>query len=125
MSIKDRFVKREAAPGPLGAPIPKKLVVVICKPGEKPAAAEIANDSHVFREIVGGTMESWSFFRTKAFNYRFGCNEFFAGLPYNRIVGNTAVHGTFFVTKTGIEGGEFLSLTDEEVYHFLLSLEVL
>lgn len=67
-----------------------------------------------FQKIVGGYVEA-----VEHRGYTFWCNEDGIGLelPFNRWVGDHAIHGTFFVTRSNSESidGEAVGLKAEDI----------
>jgi hypothetical protein len=95
--------------------MPKTMQVVICKPGGFPMIQEIPSSLEGMQAVVGGLIELVRLGRFDLF-----CNEegLLQRLPFNRVVGDTHIVGTFFVCKADAEG-ESCGLTDSDVREVL------
>ena len=85
---------------------------------KEPYVKDIEDDSQAMQEVVGGSIEPIYFEQTN--DALCWCNDEFLlnGSKPNRIVGNTLVHGTFYISGNyRNEYGEWdsCSLTDEQI----------
>ena len=74
------------------------MKILIVENGKAPYEAEIRNDIHAMQEVVGGSIEPIYFEPQN--NALCWCNDEFLlnGSAPNRIVGETLVHGTFYIS---------------------------
>ena len=72
--------------------------ILLFEPLKEPYVRDIEDDIHAMQEIVGGSIEP-IYFEPKN-NALCWCNDEFLlnGSKPNRIVGNTLVHGTFYIS---------------------------
>ena len=96
------------------------IKVLVLENDKQPYTAEIQHDIHAMQHIVGGLIEPVYFDDDSALCW---CNEEFLlnGSAPNRIIGQTLIHGTCFITGDGYdENGErdSQSLTDEQIKEF-------
>ncbi|MBO5575440.1 MAG: DUF3846 domain-containing protein [Ruminococcus sp.] len=94
------------------------MKVLILEKDRLPYEAEIKHNIYAMQHIVGGSFDI-IYFEPKDDAICF-CNDEFLlnGSQPNRVVGNTLVHGTCFITGNGMnEYGEYdsCSLTDEQI----------
>lgn len=94
------------------------MKILIVENGKAPYEAEIRNDIHAMQEVVGGSIEPIYFEPQN--NALCWCDDEFLlnGSAPNRIVGETLVHGTFYISGNyRNEYGEWdsCSLTDEQI----------
>ena len=92
--------------------------ILVFEPLKEPYVKDIEDDIHAMQEIVGGSIEP-IYFEPKN-NALCWCNDEFLlnGSKPNRIVGNTLVHGTFYISGNCLnEYGEWdsCSLTDDQI----------
>ena len=92
--------------------------ILVFEPLKEPYVRDIEDDIHAMQEIVGGSIEP-IYFEPKN-NALCWCNDEFLlnGSKPNRIVGNTLVHGTFYISGNCLnEYGEWdsCSLTDDQI----------
>ena len=92
--------------------------IFVFEPLKEPYVKDIEDDIQAMQKVVGGSIEP-IFFESdgKALAW---CNDEFLlnGSKPNRIVGNTLVHGTFYISGNCLnEYGEWdsCSLTDEQI----------
>lgn len=94
------------------------MKILVIEPEKAPYEKEIGDDIHDMQAIVGGCIEP-IYFEPKETAIAW-CNDEFLlnGSQPNRIVGNTLVHGTFYISGNCLnEYGEWdsCSLTDEQI----------
>ena len=94
------------------------MKILVFEPMKKPYVKDIKDNIHAMQEIVGGSIEPIYFEQTN--DALCWCNDEFLlnGSKPNRIVGNTLVHGTFYISGNCLnEYGEWdsCSLTDEQI----------
>lgn len=72
--------------------------ILVFEPLKEPYVKDIEDDIHAMQEVVGGSIES-IYFEPKQ-DAICWCNDEFLlnGSKPNRIVGNTLVHGTFYIS---------------------------
>lgn len=92
--------------------------ILVFEPMKKPYVKDIEDDIHAMQEVVGGSIEP-IYFEPKQ-DAIVWCNDEFLlnGSEPNRIVGETLVHGTFYISGNyQNEYGEWdsCSLTDEQI----------
>ena len=92
--------------------------ILVFEPLKEPYVKDIEDDIHAMQEVVGGSIES-IYFEPKQ-DAICWCNDEFLlnGSKPNRIVGNTLVHGTFYISGNCLnEYGEWdsCSLTDDQI----------
>ena len=92
--------------------------ILVFEPLKEPYVKDIEDDIHVMQEVVGGSIEP-IYFEPKQ-DAICWCNDEFLlnGSKPNRIVGNTLVHGTFYISGNCLnEYGEWdsCSLTDDQI----------
>ena len=92
--------------------------ILVFEPLKEPYVKDIEDDIHAMQEVVGGSIEP-IYFEPKN-NALCWCNDEFLlnGSKPNRIVGNTLVHGTFYISGNCLnEYGEWdsCSLTDDQI----------
>lgn len=92
--------------------------ILVFEPMKEPYVKDIEDDIHAMQEVVGGSIEP-IYFEPKN-NALCWCNDEFLlnGSAPNRIVGETLVHGTFYISgNCRNEYGEWdsCSLTDEQI----------
>ena len=94
------------------------MKILVFEPMKKPYVKDIKDNIHAMQEVVGGCIEPIYFEPDgKALAW---CNDEFLlnGSAPNRIVGETLVHGTFYISgNCRNEYGEWdsCSLTDEQI----------
>ena len=92
--------------------------ILVFEPLKEPYVKDIEDDIQAMQEVVGGSIEPIYFESDgKALAW---CNDEFLlnGSKPNRIIGNTLVHGTFYISGNCLnEYGEWdsCSLTDEQI----------
>ena len=94
------------------------MKILVFEPMKKPYVKDIKDNIHAMQEIVGGSIEP-IYFEPKQ-DAICWCNDEFLlnGSKPNRIVGNTLVHGTFYISGNyRNEYGEWdsCSLTDDQI----------
>ena len=94
------------------------MKVLICEKDRLPYEAEIKHNIYAMQHIVGGAFDI-VYFEPKDDALCF-CNDEFLlhGALTNRVVGNTLIHGTFFISGNGMnEYGEYdsCSLTKDQI----------
>ena len=94
--------------------------VLILENDKMPYTAEVRHELHSMQHIVGGHIEPVYFEDDSAICW---CNEEFLlnGSKPNRIIGQTLIHGTCFISGDGYDANgerEWQSLTDEQVKIF-------
>ena len=92
--------------------------ILVFEPLKEPYVKDIEDDIHAMQEVVGSSIES-IYFEPKQ-DAICWCNDEFLlnGSKPNRIVGNTLVHGTFYISGNyRNEYGEWdsCSLTDDQI----------
>ncbi|RGG66406.1 DUF3846 domain-containing protein [Ruminococcus sp. AF17-6LB] len=92
--------------------------ILVFEPLKEPYVKDIEDDIQAMQEVVGGSIEPIYFEQTN--DALCWCNDEFLlnGSKPNRIVGNTLVHGTFYISGNyRNEYGEWdsCSLTDEQI----------
>ena len=92
--------------------------ILVFEPLKEPYVKDIEDDIQAMQEVVGGSIEPIYFEQTN--DALCWCNDEFLlnGSKPNRIVGNTLVHGTFYISGNCLnEYGEWdsCSLTDEQI----------
>lgn len=92
--------------------------ILVFEPMKEPYVKDIEDDIHAMQEAVGGSIEP-IYFEPKQ-DAIVWCNDEFLlnGSEPNRIVGETLVHGTFYISgNCQNEYGEWdsCSLTDEQI----------
>lgn len=92
--------------------------ILVFEPLKEPYVKDIEDDIHAMQEVVGGSIEP-IYFEPKQ-DAICWCNDEFLlnGSKPNRIVGNTLVHGTFYISGNCLnEYGEWdsCSLTDDQI----------
>ena len=92
--------------------------ILVFEPLKEPYVKDIEDDIHAMQEVVGGSIEP-IYFEPKQ-DAICWCNDEFLlnGSKPNRIVGNTLVHGTFYISGNyQNEYGEWdsCSLTDDQI----------
>ena len=92
--------------------------ILVFEPLKEPYVKDIEDDIHAMQEVVGGSIEP-IYFEPKQ-DAICWCNDEFLlnGSKPNRIVGNTLVHGTFYISGNyRNEYGEWdsCSLTDDQI----------
>ena len=92
--------------------------ILVFEPLKEPYVKDIEDDIQAMQEVVGESIEPIYFEQTN--NALCWCNDEFLlnGSKPNRIVGNTLVHGTFYISGNCLnEYGEWdsCSLTDEQI----------
>lgn len=92
--------------------------ILVFEPMKEPYVKDIENDIYAMQKIVGGAIEAIYFEPQN--NALCWCNDEFLlnGSEPNRIVGETLVHGTFYISgNCQNEYGEWesCSLTDEQI----------
>mgnify|MGYP002609503936 FL=1 len=92
--------------------------ILVFEPLKEPYVKDIEDDIQAMQEVVGGSIEPIYFESDgKALAW---CNDEFLlnGSKPNRIIGNTLVHGTFYISGNCLnEYGEWdsCSLTDDQI----------
>ena len=91
------------------------MKVILYELGKKPMVKEIKNDLKVFKEIVGGWIETF----TQPNGIILVCNEEgkLIGLPANKIMFGDLIVGNFFLCRA--KGEDFVSVTDEDIKYFI------
>ena len=94
------------------------MKILVFEPMKKPYVKDIKDNIHAMQEIVGGSIEP-IYFEPKQ-DAICWCNDEFLlnGSAPNRIVGETLVHGTFYISgNCQNEYGEWdsCSLVDEQI----------
>lgn len=92
--------------------------ILVFEPLKEPYVKDIEDDIQAMQEVVGGSIEPIYFEQTN--DALCWCNDEFLlnGSKPNRIVGNTLVHGTFYISGNCLnEYGEWdsCSLTDDQI----------
>ena len=92
--------------------------ILVFEPLKEPYVKDIEDDIHAMQEVVGGSIEP-IYFEPKQ-DAICWCNDEFLlnGSKPNRIIGNTLVHGTFYISGNyRNEYGEWdsCSLTDDQI----------
>lgn len=92
--------------------------ILVFEPLKEPYVKDIEDDIHAMQEVVGGSIEP-IYFEPKQ-DAICWCNDEFLlnGSKPNRIVGNTLVHGTFYISGNyRNEYGEWdsCSLNDDQI----------
>lgn len=88
------------------------LRIIVVEPRELPYEQQIDGELESMQAIVGGYIECVQLGR----GFTLVCNEEgkLQDLKPNRIVGGDVIVGTFFLTKTDYNNGEFINLSDDE-----------
>jgi len=95
------------------------IKVIICKVGEQPEVTEIESGLDAMQAIVGGLIECVAITRDADGGVDLWCNEegLFTCQP-NRLVGQTPIHGDFFLARHNNEG-DTLGLTEADIAKWL------
>lgn len=93
------------------------MKVLIVEPGRKPRSAEIDGTAEAMREIVGGKIQAM--YPSEDIALVFNNDPDVPLPPQNRGVRNDIVRGTFFLCGAPENGNYFVSLTDEQLQHYM------
>ena len=93
------------------------MKILIVKPGRKPRPAEIDGTIESMREIVGGKFQAM--YPSEDIALVFNNDPDMPRPSQNRSVRNSIVRGTFFLCGAPDDGNCFVSLTDEQLWHYM------
>ena len=81
------------------------IKIIICKVGEEPKVTEIESGLDAMQAVVGGLIECVAITADETGGVDLWCNEegLFTCEP-NRLVGQTPIHGDFFLARHDNEG---------------------
>ena len=99
------------------------MKILVFEPMKKPYVKDIKDNIHAMQEIVGGSIEP-IYFEPKQ-DAICWCNDEFLlnGSKPNRIVGNTLVHGTFYISGNyRNEYGEQIEKYKQQFDHIIVDL---
>lgn len=98
------------------------IKVIIVEPEKEPYVLEIVESLKNLQHIVGGLIE----YVNLEDKVDLICNEEgkINNLPFNRIVGNDVIAGTFIIAGVNYKTGEITSLTKEQIKKYLESFSL-
>lgn len=93
------------------------MKILIVEPGHKPRPAEIDGTVEAMREIVGGKIQAM--YPSEDIALVFNNDPDMPLPPQNRGVRNDIIRGVFFLCGAPEDGNYFISLTDEQLRHYM------
>ncbi len=93
------------------------MKILVVEPGRKPRSAEIEGTVESIQEIVGGKFQAM--YPSEDIALVFNNDPDVPLPPQNRGVRNDIVRGTFFLCGAPEDGNYFVSLTDEQLQHYM------
>ena len=93
------------------------MKILIVEPGRRPRSAEIDGTVEAMREVVGDKFQAMYPVEDVALVFNSDPNVPLP--PQNRGVRNDIVRGTFFLCGAPEDGNYFVSLTDEQIRHYM------
>ncbi|MBD5153715.1 MAG: DUF3846 domain-containing protein [Oscillibacter sp.] len=93
------------------------MKILIVEPGHKPRPAEIDGTVEAMREIVGGKIQAM--YLSEDIALVFNNDPDMPLPPQNRGVRNDIIRGVFFLCGAPEDGNYFVSLTDEQLRHYM------
>ena len=91
--------------------------VLVVEPGRRPRPAEIDGTIGSMREIVGGKIQAM--YPSEDIALVFNNDPDMPLPPQNRGVRNDIIRGVFFLCGAPEDGNYFISLTDEQLRHYM------
>ena len=93
------------------------MKILIVEPGRRPRSAEIDGTVEAMREIVGGKIQAM--YPSEDIALVFNNDPDMPLPPQNRGVRNDIIRGVFFLCGAPEDGNYFISLTDEQLRHYM------
>ena len=91
--------------------------VLVVEPGRRPRPAEIDGTIESMQEIVGGKIQAM--YPSEGIALVFNNDPDMPLPPQNRGVRNDIIRGVFFLCGAPEDGNYFVSLTDEQIRHYM------